>query len=110
MGGILRTVGKVFGMDFNERNLRAADRQAEAMRQAAEQTRAQSRLAAQQAAEQTRLAQERAQVAAQVQEQQAAARPEEVQVDIGAPDMGDTPQRRRRSYQAPAGPGGSLRI
>lgn len=109
MGGIVRAVGKVFGIDSSAQK-RAAEQQAAAIRQASEQTREQSRLAAQQAAEQARLAQERAQVAAQVQEQQAAARPEEVQVDIGAPDMGDTPQRRRRSYQAPAGPGGSLRI
>lgn len=109
MGGIVRAVGKVFGIDSSAQK-RMAEQQAAAIRQAAEQTREQSRMAAQQAAEQTRLAQERAQVAAQVQEQQASARPEEVQVDIGAPDMGDTPQRRRRSYQAPAGPGGSLRI
>ena len=108
MGSIIKAVGKVFGIDSSAQK-RMAEQQAAAIRQAAEQTREQSRMAAQQAAEQTRLAQERAQVAAQVQEQQASARPEEVQVDIGTPDMGAI-RRRRRSYQAPAGPGGSLRI
>ena len=109
MGKILKSVGKIFGIDTSAQK-RAAEAQAAALREAAEQTRRQSQLAAQQAAEQARLAQERAQVAAQIQEQQAGTHPENVQVDIGPPDMGDTPQRRRRSYQAPSGPGGSLRI
>lgn len=112
MGGILKSVGRLFGIDSSAQK-RAAEMQAAAIRAAAEETRRQSQQAAQQAArqaaEQVRLAQERAQVAAKIQEQ-AKARPEEVQVDIGPPDMSDTPQRRRRPYQAPSSPGGSLRI
>lgn len=109
MGKILKSVGKIFGIDSSAQK-RLAEMQAAAIRESAEQARRQSQMAAQQAAEQTRLAQERAQVAAQIQERQAGTQPEKVQVDTGPPDMEDTPQRRRRSYQAPSGPGGSLRI
>lgn len=88
----------------------AATSQAAAIRESAEQTRKQSQLAAQQAVEQTRLAQERAQVAATVQAQQAAAKPEEVLVDTGAEGEVELPTRKRRQYQAPTGPAGSIRI
>lgn len=98
------------GLTDSKSQKRAAESQAAAIRESAEQTRKQSQLAAQQAAEQTRLSQERAQVAAAVQAQQAAAKPEEVVVDTGGTGEIELPTRKRRQYQAPTGPSGSIRI
>lgn len=88
----------------------AAVSQAAAIRESAEQTRKQSQLAAAQAAEQQRLAAERAAQATRLQEEQAAKPQEEVVVDTGTEAETLTPTRKRRQYQAPTGPAGSIRI
>lgn len=92
-------VAKLFGIDLKAQK-RAAEAQAEALRQQAAQTKQQSMAIADQAAAQTRLAQQRSQVQDQIAAQEQGAPDTTPTVDV-VQDL-PTASRRRKAYQSSA--------